>query len=252
MPNQTSFIIDSDFVSNNKDSFYNNFYEDVTKDLMAWRDFGAIEKYHSIEKLCNGLIHNRVVEFGCGLCSIIKLLDKNDFASEIYGLEVSPSAVKFIERNISIPHLRAICLTDTTHTSFKDKFFDIGILSHVVEHVPKPELLIKEALRVCNYVVIEVPLEVNLSTFFYNKLARHDPLDNLEGHIQFFTKHSFRDVVNQSGGIILKDRLYRGRKCVSRENLSGFVRSSFFYALFKLTHSFVVGSEYAVLAKSKS
>ena len=44
-----------------------------------------------------------------------------------------------------------------------DGEFDLGILSHVLEHVREPGELLAEVARVAKAVVVEVPLEANLS-----------------------------------------------------------------------------------------
>jgi ubiquinone/menaquinone biosynthesis C-methylase UbiE len=166
---RTIFIIDSEFEKRSHEFFYSNYYGEVNNDVMKWRDFGAIEKSESILKLCNGLKFDKVVEIGCGLCNILSRLDKLNFAPQFYGLEVSPSAVTFIKEKIKIKHLKAIYLLDTTKTHFEDNFFDLSILSHVLEHVPNPNALLNEALRICKYVVIEVPLE---DCFFDNLYSK--------------------------------------------------------------------------------
>ena len=46
---------------------------------------------------------------------------------------------------------------DITKTKFKDKFFDFSFCSHLLEHVDRPDLAIKEITRISKSGYIEVP-----------------------------------------------------------------------------------------------
>ena len=81
-------IIDPAFSKKVNGSFYDKYYFSLARSSILWRDFGAIEKCKSITYLCNKLKPHNVIEFGCGTCSIIKLLDRNNFSKNFYGLEV--------------------------------------------------------------------------------------------------------------------------------------------------------------------
>lgn len=243
---KTRIIINKDYLKNCTNSFYDFYYQNPKEEMIAWRDFGAIEKYNSIRIVTQNNRPRNVIEFGCGLCSILKIMEKNNFCTEMYGLEVSPSAIKYIESNISLPHLRAVYLDDSLHTQFSNKQFDLGILSHVVEHLPEPETVIKEALRVCNNVLIEVPLEVNVVSNLFNFIKRHDRKKNEIGHIQFFTKKSFRKLINQSGGIILRDRVYRSPVSYKKNTIVQ-IKDKVFWAIFTISGSYIVETHYAVL-----
>jgi len=259
---ETQFIIDSEFEEKAKKSFYDNYYTEMTDDGIRWRNFGAIEKCKSILELCNGLKINKAVDIGAGPCSILLRLDKIKFASEYYVLEVSPSIVHFIREKISIPRLKAVYLLDTSKTPFDNNFFDLGILSHVLEHVTNPLKLLSETLRICEYVVLEVPLEdclfANMYWKFIEKITGHKRGDNPIGHINFFNKSSIRKLVKASGGIILKDRTYRLWKTYfffpSKSQIITMFhlfKSVISYLIFKMTKSRLVSAHYTMLIRQK-
>ena len=52
-------------------------------------------------------------------------------------------------------------VVDTRSLPFDDGAFDLGLLSHVIEHVDDPRPVIRETARVARLVYIEVPLEGN-------------------------------------------------------------------------------------------
>jgi SAM-dependent methyltransferase len=253
----TEFIIDSEFEKQNKASFYDDYYTKVNDSNIKWRDFSAIEKCKSIITLCSGKQFGKVVEIGCGLCSITSRLGKLNFAPELYALEVSPSAVYFIKEKINIPSLKSVYLLDTTKTPFENDFFDLGILSHVIEHVSDPTPLINEALRICKYVLIEVPLEdcllLNLSSSFWEKVTGRKRTDNAVGHVQFFNKSAVGSLIMKSRGIVIRERTYRSWRLFYLHFrpiiLLRYLQSIIFYLAFKMTNSRIVETNYAVLIR---
>jgi SAM-dependent methyltransferase len=254
---ETKFIIDSEFEKRSKESFYDAYYAKVANSETKWRDFGAIEKCKSILELCRGLRFDKVVEIGCGLCNVISRLDKLNFAREFYAFEVSPSVIRFIREKIHIPSLRSVYLLDTTNTAFENDFFDLGIVSHVLEHVPTPNRLLKETLRICKYVLVEVPLEdclsINLHAKFLEKMTGRRRRDNSLGHINFFGKSTVKELISENGGQILRERTYRPWRVFFINfqpiTLLNYIRSILFYLIFKATNSRIVDTHYAVLIR---
>jgi SAM-dependent methyltransferase len=251
----TKFVIDGEFAEKTKDSFYDDFYTHVSNSCVESRKLGALEKCKSVMYLCVGMRFSKVAEIGCGLCSLLEQLDKHAFAKEFYGLEVSPSVIEYIKEKVNIPTLKTVYLLDTAHTSFSAETFDLCILSHVIEHVSDPCALVKEALRISNYVLIEVPLDANLSTFLWQKISGRNPFNNSAGHIQFFNKRAVHELVKASGGIVLKSRLYRPcyviyEKPTLKVGLN-YVKSALFFLTYKMSGSRIVGTHYALLIKKK-
>jgi len=255
---QTKFIIDPDFEEKVRKSFYEEYYVEVASEFVAWRNFGAIEKAETVLELCDGLKLEKVMEVGAGLCNMLLLLNKANFASEYYVLEVSPTAIQFIKDNVNIPRLKAVYLLDTNNTPFPDSFFDLGILSHVLEHAPEPQKLLCETLRICKYVVVEVPLEnclvSNIHSKFIEKTTGRKRQDNPTGHINFFNKPTIRNLIATCNAMVLKDRNYRSWKIFPKtshvKNMISTLKAVFFYLLFKTTGSKIVTTHYGVLISS--
>lgn len=258
--NRTKFVIDPEFEMKVRNTFYDNFYSKATYGEVLWRDFGAKEKCESILKLCNGFTFEKVVEVGCGYGNILSLLDRSKFAPELYGLEVSPSVVKYLEEKTNIPRLKTVYLVDTSKTPFEDDFFDLGILSHVLEHAHDPKKLLKETLRICRYVLVEVPLDdcllPNLYARYQLRLNHQQRIDNITGHINFFSKSTAMNLFSESGSEILKERTYRSWKVFSTDFrpvvMLKYLQSALFYLVFLTTKARIVGSHYAVLLRKRS
>lgn len=258
--NTTRFVIDPEFEMRVRNTFYDQSYSKVSDKMVSWREFGAKEKCASILQLCKGLVFEKVVDVGCGLGNILSLLDRLKFASELYGLEVSPSAIKYLEEETNIPRLKGVYLTDTNKTPFEDNFFDLGILSHVLEHVPDPKKLLKETLRTCKYVIVEVPLEdcllQNLYALYQLRIYHQQRINNISGHISFFSKSKAIDLFNECGDEVLKERIYRPKKQFSYGFqpvvLLKYFQSALSYLAFLTTKSGIAVSHYAVLLRKRS
>jgi SAM-dependent methyltransferase len=76
-----------------------------------------------------------------------------------------------------------------------DGAYDLGILSHVLEHVPEPLPLLQEAARVCRSLIVEVPLEANLSARRGAKRADAAEI----GHVQALDRDAVHDLVESAG-----------------------------------------------------
>ena len=109
----------------------------------------------------------RVVEIGAGDGAIIEQLSRHGFAQSYTALEISKSAVDAIgDRNIG--GLKEAVLFDGYSIPFEDGAFDLAILSHVIEHVEHPRLLLREVARIVRAnegaMFVEVPTELTLRT----------------------------------------------------------------------------------------
>ena len=171
-------------ISEHLKSNYEDYYGDGDSE---WRRLGAIDKVDNIVSLCGDLPHYSILEIGAGEGSLLKRLSELDFGREFYALEISPSGVETI-KNKNIPRLVECKGFDGYHVPYDNERFDIAILSHVVEHVEHPRLLLYEASRVAKYLFIEVPLEDTV------RMPRDFVFDSV-GHINFYSPRTIRRLV---------------------------------------------------------
>ena len=76
------------------------------------------------------------------------------------GFELSPPAAEIARaRGVA----RRVEVFDGLDVPAEDGAYDLAVVSHVLEHVPEPMSLLREAMRVAPAVLIEVPLEDNRS-----------------------------------------------------------------------------------------
>ena len=132
-----------------------------------------------------------VCEVGCGDGALLAQLAGRGYGGEHVGYEVSPEAARIAAQR---PELR-VAPFDGERLPEADGAFELGILSHVLEHVPDPVALLRETARVCREVVVEVPLEDNLSARRPAKVAEAQRI----GHIQRFARADVHRIAAAAG-----------------------------------------------------
>src|ERR1035441_5509189 len=130
-------------------------YEDVYTGASEWRTLGAIDKAKNIVALCSALPHDRIVEVGAGDGAILQRLSELGFGTELTALELSHSAVETIRRR-KIPAVVDTVEYDGSHFPFPPSSFDLAIMSHVLEHVEEPRLLLYEVARFPPFVFVSL------------------------------------------------------------------------------------------------
>jgi ubiquinone/menaquinone biosynthesis C-methylase UbiE len=182
-------------ISEHLQSNYEDYYDDG---VAAWRRLGAIGKADNIVSLCSDLPRSSILEIGAGEGSILQRLSELNFGDELYALEISPSGIEAIKHK-EIPRLADCQIFDGYHVPYGDNRFDIAILTHVIEHVEHPRILIYEAARVAKYVFIEVPLEDTI------RLPRDFVFDKV-GHINSYSQKTIRRLVQSCNLRVLRQQ----------------------------------------------
>lgn len=187
--------------------FYESYYSALDSQTWKWRELGGTVKARNIVEVASHLGIKSVLDIGCGTGAILAQLERTHFGNAYYAIDITQTAIDIVQQRPDIPHLCEAKLFDGIHIPYKKKYFDLAILSHVVEHIADPTPLIREAARVANYVAIEVPLEANLYTLLKVKLLQSRYREEI-GHIQWFSKSSFLNLLHEKCGLqIEEDRL---------------------------------------------
>ena len=188
---------------------YDDYYGD---EISEWRELGAMAKLKNIVTVCQDYAHAKVIEIGCGDGVILKKMAEIGFGEKLYGLEISSSALKVLQRQ-KIASLEESQLFNGYDIPYNDQEFDLAILSHVIEHVEYPRKLLKEAARVSKYLFIEVPLE---NTWRLPK----DFIPDEMGHINFYSEKTIRRLV-QSCDLKVLNQIVTNRSQITYEYQSG-------------------------------
>lgn len=167
--------------------------------ISKWREVGAKYKALNIRQVCRDIVAPaHVLEVGAGEGSILHFLEQAEFLNESYALEISNSGLKAIESR-GLKTLKEAKQFDGYNIPYQDKTFDLVILSHVLEHVEFPRLLLRELRRVGKFVVIEVPTEFS---FEEDQRVQHYLS---YGHINIYTPSLLRFLLKTEGFDVIAD-----------------------------------------------
>jgi SAM-dependent methyltransferase len=178
-------------------SFYDDAYTQGPADAEVyarWRALGAIGKADHVTGLCAraGLAPASTLEVGCGDGALVCELRRRGFGGRLSGVEITAAAVAIARER---PQIDAVALYDGTHLPDDDDAHELGILSHVLEHVPDPSALLAEVARACCAVVVEVPLEANVSA---RRSAKREHAAEV-GHLHRLDRAAAHEIVERAG-----------------------------------------------------
>jgi SAM-dependent methyltransferase len=177
------------------------FYEGAyTEDAEAaaehsrWRALSAVGKADHVIALCEqaAVRPASTLDVGCGDGALLSELHCRGFGGRLHGVEISRAAVAIARER---PHIDSVELYDGARLSAVDGAYELGVLSHVLEHVQDPASLLSEVARACGAVVLEVPLEANASA---RRAGRRTHAAEI-GHLQRLDRSDARAIVGRAG-----------------------------------------------------
>jgi SAM-dependent methyltransferase len=177
--------------------FYEDAYSQSPEQALLyarWRALGAVGKADHVLALCarGGIAPSSTLEVGCGDGALLCELHERGFGGRLSGLEISDAAVAIARER---PQIDSVERYDGLHLPAADASEQLGVLSHVLEHVPEPAALLREVARVCDVVVVEVPLEANVSARRSGKREHAAEV----GHLQRLDRAGARAFVQRAG-----------------------------------------------------
>ena len=159
-----------------------------------WRALCAQGKADHVAELVRALPEppSVVLEVGCGDGGLLSALAARGVGERREGVDISARAVELAAQR---PEIAAVRRFDGTTLPYADRACHLGVLSHVLEHVPDPVPLLSETARVCEAVIVEVPLEDNRSA---SRPAAERGREEL-GHLHRFSRHDVRELAARAG-----------------------------------------------------
>lgn len=160
----------------------------------AWRELCAAGKADHVAALIRALPQppRTIAEVGCGDGVLLTQLARRGVGGRRDGFDISERAASFAATRPAVDMARRF---DGHTLPMPDSSYDLGILSHVLEHVPDPLPLLRETARVSRAVIVEVPLEDNLSASRASAQAGRDAI----GHIHRFARADIDRLATSAG-----------------------------------------------------
>jgi len=177
--------------------FYERAYAPTADDERhgRWRALSAVAKADHVVRLAASIDRadpGAVAEIGCGDGAVLAELGRRGFGRTRVGFEISTAAA---EMSAQRPEIDRAVAFDGDHIPAADGDYDLAFATHVLEHVPDPAPLLREIMRVARAVIVEVPLERNLSA--RRPAAR--AASQAAGHLQRFDRAQVRALVTDAG-----------------------------------------------------
>ncbi|MBT5022268.1 methyltransferase domain-containing protein [Candidatus Woesearchaeota archaeon] len=155
-----------------------------------------MNKFHTdLFKLIKKTKSNQILDVGCGEGYTTRLIKKKFKKVNIQGIELEQKALKIAQRENKKLKFKQGSIYSIKD---KDKSFDLVIATEVLEHLEKPKNALTEVKRISKkYGIFTVPYEpfwriANIARGAYLK-----DLGNTPGHIQHWSKRSFRKMLKK-------------------------------------------------------
>jgi SAM-dependent methyltransferase len=133
-----------------------------------------------------------IADVGCGDGVLMTLLARRGVGEVRHGYDISERAIASARTR---PEIERAERFDGQRLPVADGAYDLGVLSHVLEHVPDPLPLLRETARACRAVVVEVPLEDNAAASRGSAERGREAI----GHLHRFSRADVHELVDQAG-----------------------------------------------------
>jgi SAM-dependent methyltransferase len=189
------------------DGFYERFWADSQYQQAYAFDSAVRDRFPAVRKVWGDLLKpGAVLDFGCGNGVLTYWLKCNGFGDRIIGVDVSKTGVENARKAFGRPGL-TYELAGYVDELGPDSF-DVVVSSHVLEHIEQPEAVMRKIASKAEWLVLEVPLEKCLWPEISCLLRGKSRKDNPLGHVNFWCKQTFNDLLKDEGLLVVRDYHY--------------------------------------------
>lgn len=160
----------------------NHYDEGIRKNLLQryWHN----RRFSEVLKFVKP-VRGAFLDVGCHSGTFTKKILNKIGSKKIYGVDISPSAIKLIKKRISYGYFQ---VADGVNLPFKNSFFDVTFCLEALEHVDDALAVLKELKRVTKkrgYGIILVPTDNKIFKLVWFLWTMYYPVWR-HAHIQSF------------------------------------------------------------------
>jgi 2-polyprenyl-3-methyl-5-hydroxy-6-metoxy-1,4-benzoquinol methylase len=148
----------------------------------------------SIRRVVNNLPARSILDVGCGNGWLTSHLITAQPSAMIYALDVSEA---LLEPSAGLPSSAKRVIAAAEFLPFRADTFDLVVATEMLEHVPRPELVLHEIRRVtAGHTLLTVPYEPfwSLGNILFGRHLRN--LGNTPGHLHRWGRRRFLTLVD--------------------------------------------------------
>lgn len=173
-------------VSEKLKNMYGDYYFDEM--VLMKRQIAARQTVDHLHSILPNKSFLSVIDIGAGDGSVLEVLCRTNIANELHALEISESGCACIQGK-KISKVCSINKFDGYKITADSGCYELGLAIHVLEHVEHERAFIREIARICDFLYIEVPLEMTL------KVKRNIRIGSKYGHCNYYNVATFRNLL---------------------------------------------------------
>ena len=193
-------------------------YYNAGSSLEHKRNLSAETAVAHIAEVSGNAKWGKLIDVGAGNGSVLAKLQTTPMAHELYAVEISESGVAKMN-DLGLSKLKEAKVFDGYRIEYPDKFFDVAICLHVLEHVEHERLFLRELARVAKEIVIEVPLEGGF------RISKSIKAQARNGHLNYYSVPSLLYLL-ETAGLSISNYIVTTSSAEYERNLYGGVKGT--------------------------
>ncbi len=140
----------------------------------------------------------RVIDIGCGIGRWCEIASK--YAGSVVGIDFDSNLIEEAKRNSQAGNVEYI-VGDVTR-DLGGRTFDLAMLTHVLEHIDDPDIILNQLRDITETILVEVP-DFEHDPLNWLRLKQRCPFYSDGDHVREYTGAMVKDQLTRSGWHLL-------------------------------------------------